>query len=355
VIWSKRDSFGGKKAGLRAVFCLVLFLTFGAHGSVAPYCLAEDWPQLAAGQTLGQVGGLGVGRDGTIYVFHRGKKSWGGGGRIWSRVQNYLMHWFSPADPLEPVQETAVLGVDPETGAVISAFGTNQFLIPHGLAVDAQDNLWLTDVGLHQVFKMSKEGKVLLVVGEAGVAGNDQTHFNKPTDVAVARDGSFFVADGYGNARIVKFSPTGTYQFEWGGKGTEHGRFDTPHGIAIGRDQKIYVADRGNARLQVFDAAGKFLAAYAGPEIGRPWAVDVSADGHVFVADGGDQLAHQPRSGLVMLSPAGNVAARWSQYGYQAGGLVWPHDLAASRNLDVYVGEVLDSHRLQKFTTDCPK
>jgi peptidylamidoglycolate lyase len=305
------------------------------------------------GTVLGQVGGMGVSGDGTVYVYHRGEKNWGGGGRLWSRIQNFVRRYMEAPDTTQSVQETAILGVHPETGALLSAIGADIFLIPHGLAVDGDDNLWLTDVGRHQVIKMSRNGDVLLVIGEKGVAGAGRGQFNKPTDVAVAPDGSFYVADGYGNARVVKFSSSGEYLFEWGGRGSAPGQFDTPHGIAIDAEQNIYVADRGNARLQVFDRKGVYLREFSGPEIGRPWAVDVAADGRIFVADGGDQVPDDDRSGLVVLAPDGTLVARWSQFGYGPGELVWPHDLAVSITSEVFVGEVLDSHRVQKFTTDC--
>lgn len=130
-------------------------------------------------------------------------------------------------------------------------------------------------------------------------------------------------------------------------------QLNTPHGIAIDAAQNIYVADRGNARLQVFDRKGSYLREFSGPEIGRPWAVDVGADGRIFVVDGGDQGTGEDRSGLVTLTADGKLIARWSQFGSGPGELVWPHDLAVSKNSEVFVGEVLDSHRVQKFTPGC--
>ncbi len=97
------------------------------------------------------------------------------------------------------------------------------------------------------------------------------------------------------------------------------------------------------------------MAQYAGAEIGRPWAVDVTAEGRIYVADGGDLGSGVSRSGLVILSPDGQVVVRWSQFGYGPGELVWPHDLAVGSNSEVYVGEVLDSHRVQKFIANCPE
>lgn len=91
----------------------------------------------------------------------------------------------------------------------------------HGLTVDKENNVWVTDVALHQIFKFSHEGKLLMKLGVAKTPGNDSIHFNLPTDVAVANDGSFYVSDGYGNSRVVKFSKEGKYIFEWGEKGNQ--------------------------------------------------------------------------------------------------------------------------------------
>ncbi|NQV20044.1 MAG: hypothetical protein HQ511_01365 [Rhodospirillales bacterium] len=351
----------GRLALISVVLLGMLLPVTPVLGESPAYCLVPGWPRISDEVDLGQVAGVGIGTDDTVYVFHRGNKNWGGGGRLWSRALGFtrfwLPEWLTGYEAEGPVRENTLLALDPKTGVVLSAIGADQFLVPHGLTLDAEDNLWVTDVGLHQVFKVSRTGEVLLTIGARGVAGNDQNHFDRPTDVAVAGDGSFYVADGYGNARVVKFSPDGDYLFEWGGRGTGPGQFDVPHGIAIsaaGDDEgKLYVADRGNARVQVFDLKGQFIKQISGPEIGRPWAVDVAEDGRIFLADGGDQDTDAPRSGLVILTPDGVPMARWSEFGYGAGNLVWPHDLAVSRKDEVYVGEVLDSRRLQKFSVTC--
>lgn len=320
-----------------------------AEVSEPVYCLAEDWPNLPAGRALGQAAGLAVDSRDVVYVFHRGQGDW--------PSQTWLPAWldrlFTGTARRDPIAQDTILAIDPQSGALLSAFGAERFLIPHGLSMDAEDNLWVTDVGLHQVFKLAKDGTVLLTLGVAGVPGRDRTHFNGPTDVAVARDGSVYVADGYGNARVVKYSKDGTYLFEWGVRGTEPGQFDLPHGIAIDASGNLYVADRGNARIQVFDGEGRVLRQIAGPEIGRPWALDIADDGYLYAIDGGDQDPANPRSGLLVLTLEGQVIARWSRYGHEPGNLVWPHDLAVSRRAEVFVGEVLDGKRIQKFRPDC--
>ncbi len=101
------------------------------------------------------------------------------------------------------IKEKTILQVDRGSGQLLNSWGADLFIMPHGLTVDNNNNVWVTDVGLHQVFKFTHEGKLLLKLGEANVPGNDKTHFNRPTDVAVAADGSFYVSDGYRNGTMI--------------------------------------------------------------------------------------------------------------------------------------------------------
>jgi len=328
----------------------------GAPPSGAPtssYCLAADWPNLPDDIELGQAAGLGIDSRGVVYVFHRGGRSWDTAPSLAARAQALWAGLFGAGSDIETIAQDTILALDPKTGELLASFGAGRFRIPHGLTLDGGNNIWVTDVGLHQVFKFSPSGELLLTLGEAGQAGSGPARFNGPTDVAVGPSGSIYVADGYGNARVVKFSPEGAFLMEWGGRGAAPGQFDVPHGIAIDEHGQIYVADRGNARIQVFDGAGRVLRQISGPEIGRPWAVDLGADGTLYVVDGGDQDPANPRSGLLALTPEGRVLARWSGYGYEAGNLVWPHDLAVSSRSEIFVGEVLDANRIQKFSPGC--
>ena len=317
------------------------------------YCPAADWPNLPEDLELGQVAGLGIDSRDLVYVFHRGAKSWGRQSSLAERARDLLARLFTDDGEPEPIARDTILALDPASGELLASFGADRFQIPHGLTLDGEDNLWVTDVGLHQVFKFSRNGELLLTLGQAGQAGSGRARFDGPTDVAVAADGSVYVADGYGNARVVRFSAEGAYQMEWGGRGAAPGPFDLPHGIAIDSRGELYVADRGNARIQVFDGAGRFLRQISGPEIGRPWAVDLGPDGALYAVDGGDQDPERPRSALLKLTPQGEVIARWSGFGYEAGSLVWPHDLAVSGDSEIFVGEVFDANRVQKFRPGC--
>jgi peptidylamidoglycolate lyase len=187
----------------------------------------------------------------------------------------------------EPISSPVVTCFDGKTGELVVSWGANLFLNPHGLRVDQSDNIWVTDLGLQPVLKFSRDGKLLMTVGEKGVPGLDGKHFNRPTDVAVAPDGSFYVSDGYGNSRVARFSSDGKFIADWGRKGDGLGEFDLPHGIALDLEERVYVADRSNSRIQVFTGDGKFLQQWKRAELGRPWAVAFGTDGYLYVVDGG--------------------------------------------------------------------
>jgi sugar lactone lactonase YvrE len=151
------------------------------------------------------------------------------------------------------------------SGTLVKAFGEGLLLFPHGLHVDRDGNVWVTD-GLgkdgkgHQVFKFSPDGRVLMRLGKAGVAGDGPDEFNAPSAVLVASNGDIFVADGHGgntNARIVKFSKDGKFIKSWGKKGSSPGEFDIPHALAMDSRGRLFVGDRQNNRIQIFDQDGK--------------------------------------------------------------------------------------------------
>jgi peptidylamidoglycolate lyase len=174
------------------------------------YEQVTDWPKLPEGLLLGNPTGLSIDTSGNSF--------------------------FSSRLPIMATRGTLTrhthyrqydLIIDPRSGKLLSSWGDHLFTMPHGLTVDHENNVWVTDCGLNQVMKFSHDGRLLLKLGEAGVAGHDSAHFNMPTAVAVARDGSFYVSDGYGNSRVAKFSGDGKFLFEWGVKE----RTEFPHGI----------------------------------------------------------------------------------------------------------------------------
>ena len=317
------------------VTCSILFFLPGRTqpaNNEHSYHVVHGWPRLPDDYMLGEVSGVAVDSHNHVFVFHRG-------GRKYSAEAN-----------LPTISEPTILCFDGQNGEKISAFGANQFVVPHGLRVDRDDNLWLTDVGLHQVFKLSHDGKVLLSLGTARTPGQDGTHFDKPTDVAIAADGTIYVSDGYGNSRVALFSPDGKFLSQWGNaKGDKPGEFNLPHSISIDAEGRVYVADRENRRIQVFDHTGKFLAVWKREELGRPFAVTIGPDNFAYVVDGSDQKPAPPdHGGLFRLDLNGNILSRWSRYGNYDGQINVGHDLAVGKDGAVYVGDIW-GRRVQKF------
>ena len=125
---------------------------------------------------------------------------------------------------------------------------------------------------------------------------------------------------------------------------------DVPHSIALDSHGQVYVADRGNARLQIFDEAGQFVAEWKGKSLGRPWAVRISPSGDLFIIDGGDQAEFWPdRARVLKLDPEGQILAALGSYGNAHGQFVWPHALALGSDETLYVGEVATGMRIRKF------
>ena len=179
------------------------------------------------------------------------------------------------------------------SGKLVQSFGAGMFIFPHGMFVDPQGNVWVTDgqgkngKG-HQVFKFSPQGTVLLALGKKGVAGTGPDEFNAPSSVLVAPNGDIFVGDGHGgdtNSRIVKFDKNGKFIKTWGKKGSAPGEFDTPHALAMDSRGRLYVGDRNNNRIQIFDQDGNFIAQW--PQFSRPSGVYIDRNDNIYVAEFG--------------------------------------------------------------------
>jgi peptidylamidoglycolate lyase len=321
-------------AGILAAGWLVMHQFSPPPAFGTSYQVVAGWPTLPAGTVTGQVAGVDVDAQGRVFIFRRADKVW-------------------DSETFDPgvIPAPTVLVLDGESGELLAAWGENRFVMPHGLTVDHEGNVWLTDVGLHQVFKFDAEGNLLLTLGEAAVPGTDETHFNRPTDVAVAADGTFYVSDGYVNSRVVKFAADGRYLTSWGTNGAAPGEFDVPHSLALDAQGRLYVADRGNARVQIFDGDGRLLDTWQDrQQLGRPWAVRIAPDGTIYVVDGGDQQTWLPdHARILKLSPDGNVIGSFGAYGVEPGQFIWPHAIGVADDGALYVGEVSSGMRLQKF------
>jgi hypothetical protein len=256
-----------------------------------PYRLVEGWPTLPAsmnGGRWGEVSRVQVDPRGNIWVLHRCFAVTPPGSAV-------CLGAFKDYPPL--------LEFDP-SGKLLAGLGTGLLAYPHGLAVDREGNLWITDVNdaatvLGQsaanaagavmgqdVLKLSPAGEVLLTLGREGVAGSGPDTFDRPSGVAVAPDGDIFVSDGHypnahHNARILKFDKNGRFIKSWGKLGSAPGDFDGPHDLCIGgSQQRVYVADRQNKRIQVFDQNGAFVAAW--PQFGQVNSVFVGDDDTLY-------------------------------------------------------------------------
>jgi len=182
--------------------------------------------------------------------------------------------------------EMPIIAFD-KNGKFLRAWGKDMFKTTHFLRVDRENNVWVTDRGDMVAYKFNIEGDLLMTLGKKGVTGDNtsQDTFNGMADVAVAKNGDIFIADGEGpNTRVVKFSKNGKFIKWWGGKGTEPGQFDQPHSIAVDSKDRVYVADRSNNRIQIFDSDGKFLDQWT--NFGTPWGLFITKNDMLYVVDG---------------------------------------------------------------------
>jgi len=241
-----------------------------------------------------------------------------------------------------PIAGPTVLTFNATSGVLKSMWGENTFWMPHGLSVDKHDNIWITDVGLHQVFKFSPTGQKLLELGVAREPGSSNRHFCKPTDIAVASDGTFYVADGYCNGRILKFSPEGRLLQTWGSVGGGPGQFYIPHSLKLDeRRGRLYVADRENGRVEIFDANhGTFLESWTSV-VRRAFALDFpvptgGSEDYLFVVDG-PNLHGSPKPVYVHVLDMNNHGNKVEHFG----NLKQPHDIVVTnKGKEVYVAEI---------------
>ena len=276
---SRRNRFG---IAVAVAFGIALGATADAAGQTYPnpYRLVDDWAKFTDGRIVGAVGDTTVDNDGE---------------HIWAVLRCDAGPEHFGSECLDSDLDS-IIKFAPD-GTAVESFGGGMFIWPHGIDVDPDGNVWVTDgVGAarvpeggnrgHQVVKFSPTGEVLMVLGTPGEAGGGQDHFNSPADVVVADDGSVFVADGHAdntNNRVVKFDAEGNYLMEWGKTGYAPGEFRTLHAIAIDNDGRVFVADRSNNRVQIFDQEGNFLAQWT--QFGRPSGISFDAHGRIYVAD----------------------------------------------------------------------
>ncbi|MFQ6045501.1 MAG: peptidyl-alpha-hydroxyglycine alpha-amidating lyase family protein [Gemmatimonadales bacterium] len=271
----------------RAVFAFLLAVTVSGTDSAAqmtapnPYRAVEGvWARLPGGRVWGATSAVFPSPDGNIWVAER----CGANSCIGSDLDPVLLF------------DTA--------GTLLKSFGAGMFAWPHGIFVDREGNVWVTDaLGFgeqppgwgHVVYKFSPEGELLMTLGKKGVAGNGYDTFRKPSDVLVTPSGDIFVADGHdagGNNRIVKFSSDGTYLMEWGTTGAENGEFRDPHALAMDSEGRLFVGDRGNSRIQIFDQEGNHLATWT--QFGRPSGLFIDENDVLYATDSESNARRNP-------------------------------------------------------------
>jgi sugar lactone lactonase YvrE len=270
------------------------------------YNVDPNWPVLPAGWTFEETPGVAVDAREHVFVFHRGPHS--------------------------------IIEFD-TAGKMLRTWGDGVFVRPHALKFDREGNLWAADDQGHIVVKMDAAGRVRMVLGRKNNKGETSDLFNRPTDIAFAANGDFYVSDGYGNSRVVKFSKEGRYITAWGKKGAGEGEFNLPHGIAVDKRGRVYVGDRENFRMQVFDADGKFLAQWK--HVGSPWGVVIAEDESIYMCDG-----HNNR--ILKLNLQGEILGVLGSPGRLPGELDYSHHLALGPSRSIYVAEI-KNWRVQKF------
>ena len=341
-----------------AVIVLVVIWSLAAHGQSKvptnpPYRIIADWPQVPANVKLGAVPGIHIGPDGNIYAFHR-----------------------CGADSCVGSNEPTILKFD-RSGKLLKSWGVGMFNFPHGMDVDREGFVWVTDAASltasertengkgHQVFKFSPDGKLLMTLGKAGIGGNGPDTFFSPSDVAVAANGEIFVTDGHScndrnaancSSRVVKFSKDGKFIKAFGKTGSQPGEFRGPHCLAIDSQGRVIVCDRNNGRLQVFDPDGKFLVQWTG--WGKPTGIFIAKDDTLYVTDSLANVVDGKVDPAVIPMATGiyvGSAKDGSVKSFIPDEFAGPEDVTVDAAGDLYVGEsrpqtirkiILDPERL---------
>ncbi len=302
---------------------------------IVEYDVDPTWPQIPDHiSRKGWVSGLAIDSQGDIWFFKKGP---------------------------DPVQ------VYTADGKFVRSWGKGNFVNPHQLRIDHEGNIWVADFGLHIVQKYTPEGKLLQTLGTRGEKGEDETHFNMPTDMAITPAGDIFVTDGYGNRRIVHFDKTGKFIKAWGKYGSGPGEFVLPHAIVLDSRGLLYVADRNSGRIQIFDQQGKFIDQWTG--LIMPWGLSITKDDELWVCGSSphwwrrhgkypefkDQIFmkidSQGRVKRIWTIPLGDIGDDKNNPDVsrlKPGEAVGIHAIAEDAKGNIYLGEIY-SERAQKF------
>lgn len=291
------------------LFTGLLFVAFGLLPAVSfgqsdqatlSYQQVAAWAQLPPGVKWGRMTAVDVDSKGTVYVLQR-------------------------SDP------SKVMAFD-SGGKLLRTWGEGRFPEAHGLRIDHDDNVWITERAEHQVLKFTPDGRPLLALGQKGVAGDNNSvdKFNGPSDLVFAPNGDFFVSDGEStNSRVIQFSKDGKWRRFWGTKGSGPGQLEVPHSIAMDSKGRLYVANRTNKRIEVFEQDGTYLSQIT--SAGTPYGLFMTKDDLLYVVDG---TQGNPDEFLTIVdSKTGRVLG-------QIHGLTGPHMVSVNGRGDIFVSEV---------------
>jgi len=271
----------------------------------AEYEVEEGWDKLPEGWAYTQVAGVTVDSRDRVYVLNRGE---------------------------HPII------VYEKDGSFIGSWGEGMFQNAHGAYIDEKDHIYCVDRDRHILWKFTTDGELLMTIGNLDKL-TDTEPFNLPTDVALDPDGTIYTSDGYGNSRVHKFTPDGQHLLSWGEPGDGPSQFEIPHGIWV-RDEKVYVADRQNNRIQIFTPDGEYIEEWGGFK--QPCDLSIDKDGIIYVPE------LQGRVSILNLD--GEILTRIGDERSKKPGLFYaPHATWTDSEGSLYVGEVLEGQRIQKF------
>jgi peptidylamidoglycolate lyase len=333
----------------------------GGDDATGPYEVVANWPQnyCGDGYMIGSTAGIWAESPDRVIIFNRGclpvlknrqgeAANFGPGSLVPER--NASGYDLSQKDPSRHPRWDHIVNVVDRNGKLIESWEQHNklFVRPHRVLVNPYDperHIWLVDDGAHAVYKFTRDGKKLVqTIGTPMQAGNDETHFARPTDIAWLPDGTFFVSDGYVNTRVVKFDKNGKFLMTWGQKGTPPNEtrpsyMNTVHAVVIDKNRRVYISDRANSRVQIFDENGKFIEAW--PNVRRPYSFLLTEDQHLWVADGTTQK-------FTKFDTNGKLLYSWGTFGAFPGGFWGVHQFHTDSEGNLYTADV-HVGRPQKF------
>jgi hypothetical protein len=290
---------------------------------VSGYKWVEGWPKKPAEAVWAAMSGITVDASDNIWTLNRG---------------NIPIQVYRP------------------DGSLVRSWGQGVFGNAHQIRFDKDGNVWITDNGFHTVSKFTQDGKLLLTLGTKGESGEDNSHFNQPTDLAISPSGDVFISDGYVNSRVVHYDKNGKFVKAWGKLGVAPGEFSLPHGIAMDSRGRLYVVDRNNGRVQVFEQSGKHITEWR--NIINPWAIWITPKDEVFVVGSTPAQWWETQPGptamngvpakdqiVVKFDTDGRVRELWAfplgaGASAKPGELNWAHAITVDSKGDLYIGDI---------------